>query len=461
MTNGTINQSTHDNYHVFDFKNKFYIFDNESFMAYEIEEELYSSIKGKDPQFIAGILSGAALERRSRNNASIQPPTVPEPLSNISINIAQMCNLSCVYCYAGDGEYGMKGKMSFEMAKKCVDFLIRESRHLKKISITFFGGEPLMNIPVLKETTLYSLEAAKKAQKTVTFSITTNGTLLNHEINKFLNDHNFSVTISFDGDKKLQDKNRPFVSGAGSFDVILPLVKEFLQSRGGKATARATVTEKDTDIIALKSILKSYGFKRAQAIVATVTDTAKKSRGLEAIDLNDEVMSNIYSDLSRQASTILKAIQSEKPFEQDLKISKIFLTLQQLYRKNKKVNYCGVGRKMAAIAVNGDIYPCQRFVGDEAFNMGNISDFESSKRLLYTQRFVHKHSICSKCWIKFFCGGGGCLQDNYIMMGGVENVNPRYCAEMEYAIKQTIRLLSDLTEKDINYLFNNKHYDNS
>lgn len=81
-------------------------------------------------------------------------------------------------------------------------FLISEFKHLKKTSITFFGGKPLMNIPILKETTIYSLEEAKKPHKAVTFSITTNDTLLNKEINKFLNDHNFSVTISFDGIKK-------------------------------------------------------------------------------------------------------------------------------------------------------------------------------------------------------------------------------------------------------------------
>ncbi len=454
MTNYTTNQSSHGNYHVFNFKNKFYIFDCEIFRTYEIKKELYSSIMKEDSLFITSILSGATPDRRIRNDTSTQPLTTPKPLSNISINIAQVCNLSCVYCYAGDGEYGMKGKMSFEMAKKCVNFLISESKHLKKISITFFGGEPLMNIPVLKKTTIYSLEEARKAHKTVSFSITTNGTLLNKDINKFLNDHNFSVTISFDGDKKIQDKNRPFVGGAGSFDATLPLVKEFLLSRKGKATARATLTEKNANITELKNILKSYGFKKVQVIAVTIADAARETRGLETINLNDEVMSNVYSDLSRQADAILEAIRSKIPLDNDLKTSKVFLTLEQLFHKNKKMNFCGVGRKMVAIAVNGDIYPCHRFVGDESFNMGNISDFDPSKRLLYTHRFVHKHSTCSKCWIKFFCGGGGCLQDNYIMMGGVENVNERYCAEMEYTIKQTIRMLSDLSEKDISYLLN-------
>ena len=117
MTNYTTNQSSHGNYHVFNFKNKFYIFDRELFRTYEIKKELYSSIMKEDSLFITSILSGATPDRRIRNDTSTQPLTTPKPLSNISINIAQVCNLSCVYCYAGDGEYGMKGKMFFEMAK--------------------------------------------------------------------------------------------------------------------------------------------------------------------------------------------------------------------------------------------------------------------------------------------------------------------------------------------------------
>lgn len=71
----------------------------------------------EDSLFITSILSGTTTDRRIRNDTSTQPLTTPKPLSNISINIVQVCNSSCVYYYAGDGEYGMKGKMFFEMAK--------------------------------------------------------------------------------------------------------------------------------------------------------------------------------------------------------------------------------------------------------------------------------------------------------------------------------------------------------
>lgn len=425
-----------------------YIFDSTSFRAYEIVEQMYNDIMDKDQEYISEVLAKYATSEQ----VTPPRPTVPETLSSVSINIAQVCNLSCIYCYAGDGEYGMKGKMTLTLAKKCIDFLIKESGNTKEIHVTFFGGEPLMNKPVLKATTLYAIEKSAEVGKKVTFSITTNGTLFGPDIDGFLNEHNFSVTISFDGDKRMQDKNRPFVGGKGSFDKILPLVRNFLRSRNGGATARATVTDKDTDVTVIKNTLHQYGFRRAHAVMATVSDTARDVRGVETIDMEDVAMKSVYTSLDQEAEQIIATIKQREPFSHELRMGKVYASLMHLFHKRRRTNFCGTGRRMLAIAVNGDIYPCHRFVGDENFKMGNIRNFDSAKRLEYTERFVYTHSECSKCWARFFCGGGGCIQDNLIMMKDVETVNPRYCAEVEYYTKHAIRIIANLNNEDLRFL---------
>ncbi|MCB0743230.1 MAG: 4Fe-4S cluster-binding domain-containing protein, partial [Ignavibacteriae bacterium] len=446
--------ASHGDYHLFSFKNKHFIYDIESVNIFEIEEDFYTLLKNEDVEFLKDFLKELP-DEYFKNKLSIPDRGESEPLTNISLNVAQVCNLSCVYCYAVDGEYGLKGKMRHPIAKKSVDFLIEESKNAKNISITFFGGEPLLNIPVLKETVEYALKKAEENNKRISFSITTNGTKFDKDINAFLNKHKFSVTVSFDGDRETQDANRPFRGGKGSFDKTLPKIQEFLKSRNGNATARATVTNHTTDLKHLKNELKRYGFKRAAATVATVSEYANKERGVKSINIHDEEMQKIFESEDFEALNILNAIKERKNIS-EFSNSKIFSFLFQLKKKNKKTSFCGAGRKMVGISINGDVYPCHRFVGEAKFKLGNISDFDSDTRKKYSDSYTQKHPVCSKCWAKYHCGGAGCIQDNEVMMGDVNNINTRHCTQLKHQLKHAINIFSKMDEDDMNHTFNKK-----
>ena len=84
-------------------------------------------------------------------------PLKPVPLQTLVVNVTNQCNLACKYCYEYgedkivDTENGKQPKfMSEETAREAVDFALRESRDNPTAHITFFGGETLMNFPVLK-----------------------------------------------------------------------------------------------------------------------------------------------------------------------------------------------------------------------------------------------------------------------------------------------------------------------
>lgn len=448
IKNTNYEMASHGRFHVYSFENKFFIYDVEKVSSYEIEENLFFVLFSADQKYIEEILNLPAIDTQKYDpNKEI----IEEPLSNISLNVAQVCNLSCVYCYGVDGEYGLKGKMDEETAKKSIDFLISESKNQKQISITFFGGEPLLNFPLIKKCVDYSREESKKFGKDIQFSITTNGTKFNKEINDYLNTNKFSVLVSFDGDQETQDKNRPFRGGKGSYEKTLPKIKEFLKSRNGQATARATVTNHTTDLKILKSKLKDMGFRRANATVATVSDYANENRGVLSINLEDERMKEVYESENIEAEEILNAIKNKKSLS-EYGTSKIMQFIDQLKTKNKSRFACGVGRKMVGVAINGDVYPCHRFVGEEKFKLGNVSDFDSKSRAKYSQSYTDSHPVCSKCWAKYQCGGGGCIQDNEVMKGDVNNINVRHCSELKYQLKHAINIYSTLDEEDIKFL---------
>ena len=77
--------------------------------------------------------------------------------------------------------------MSYEVGKKALDFLIANSGTRRNLEVDFFGGEPLMNWQVVKDLVAYGREQEKLHDKHFRFTLTTNGVLLNDEVQEFVN----------------------------------------------------------------------------------------------------------------------------------------------------------------------------------------------------------------------------------------------------------------------------------
>jgi len=140
-------------------------------------------------------------------------PPADYPLQALVFNVTNQCNLACTYCYEFGADKiatpaGKPKYMSLETAKSSVDFQLRSADRREAVHITFFGGETLMNFRLLREVVLYADEAAAAAGKRITYSLTTNATLLTDEIIAFLSDHAIGVTVSMDGPAELQDARR-------------------------------------------------------------------------------------------------------------------------------------------------------------------------------------------------------------------------------------------------------------
>src|SRR5439155_8871661 len=119
------------------------------------------------------------------------------PLTTMVMNVTNQCNLACTYCYEYgedkivDTEHGKKPKfMAEQTARDSVEFLLKESGASQTAHLTFFGGETLLNFPVLQTTIAYARRRAAELGKTIDFSLTTNATLLRPEIIEFLAENN-------------------------------------------------------------------------------------------------------------------------------------------------------------------------------------------------------------------------------------------------------------------------------
>ena len=152
----------------------------------------------------------------------------------LCLHVAHDCNLKCSYCFAAQGDFdGEKLLMPLEVGKKAIDFIIEQSKNRENLEVDFFGGEPLMNLDVVKQLVVYGNEEAAKHQKKFKFTMTTNGVLLNAETREYLNETMDNIVLSLDGRKSVHDTMRKTLNDQGSFDVIINNIKAMTELRGG------------------------------------------------------------------------------------------------------------------------------------------------------------------------------------------------------------------------------------
>lgn len=138
----------------------------------------------------------------------------------ITLEVNQICNLRCTYCYLGRKT---NQKMSEQIAYKGLEiaFLNAENHRDRRLWVDFVGGEALLSLSFLKHLVDYIEGQALKRNILVTYSITTNGTILNDEILAWLIKYRIHLKVSIDGDEETHNKNRKRIDGVGSYSNII------------------------------------------------------------------------------------------------------------------------------------------------------------------------------------------------------------------------------------------------
>lgn len=132
-------------------------------------------------------------------------------LVNLWLNVSHDCNLRCIYCFGHGGSYGgTRELMSIDTAKKSIDYWFKYlNKNIPMTTVTFFGGEPLMNLEVIKFSINYVNKLLEEYDIRVQYIITTNGTIFNDEIIELFMKNDVQFAISIDGGQAIQDRNRP------------------------------------------------------------------------------------------------------------------------------------------------------------------------------------------------------------------------------------------------------------
>jgi uncharacterized protein len=358
-------------------------------------------------------------------------PPVPEmpvqefPLQRVVLNVTNQCNLACTYCYeySEDKITEPQGKpkyMTKDVAESAIEMLIRESSGRKSIHVTFFGGETLLNFPVMRSTVEFAKKKAEEVGKEIEFSLTTNATLLNEEIIKFLSDQRIGVTVSIDGDKELNDKMRVFHDGRGSYEIIAPKIKQLLKGhRTNSIGARVTLTSGVTNVSRIyRHLTTELGFDAVGFSPATASPDRLYSIGPQKMD-------NVLGGFAELAMEYRdNAIEGRQHG-----FTNVSDTLKELHSGISKAYPCGAGLGLLGVSTGGDIGLCHRFVDSPVGKMGHLNeggiDHTARREFLSTHHIGARYD-CHTCWARPVCSGG-CYHEAFIHYGETSAANLHYC----------------------------------
>ena len=358
----------------------------------------------------------------------------------LCLHIAHDCNLACKYCFAEEGEYhGRRALMSYEVGKKALDFLIANSGSRHNLEVDFFGGEPLMNWQVVKDLVAYGREQEKIHDKHFRFTVTTNGVLLNDEIQEFVNKEMDNVVLSLDGRKEINDQMRPFRNGKGSYDLIVPKFQKLAESRHQeKYYIRGTFTRNNLDFSEDILHFASLGFKQIsiEPVVGEETDPYA---------IQKEDLPKIFEEYDKLARIIVERQREGKGFN----FFHFMIDLEGGPCVSKRLSGCGSGTEYLAVTPWGDLYPCHQFVGDEDFLMGNVDEgiLHSEIADEFRGLSVYSKEDCRHCFARFYCSGG-CMANSYKFHGSLNDTYDVGCEMERKRVECAIMIKAALADEE-------------
>ena len=373
------------------------------------------------------------------------------PVTTMVLNVTNKCNLACTYCY----EYGedkivdttcsdQPKFMADDTARDGVEFLLKESGPLEVAHLTFFGGETLLNFPVLQDTVAYARRRAEEEGKRIEFSLTTNATLLRPDIIEWLADNEIGVTVSIDGPKEMQDRMRVFHSGKGSYETVQPKIKELLRRHKTRPIgARVTLTRENLDIHRIyEHLTGDMGFWE----VGFAPVTTSSGRDYEIEDEGYVRMLEQFGELARD--WLEHAVENRHHGFSNVKD-----TLEEIHKGVSKAYPCGAGLGLVGVSTGGDVALCHRFAASDDHNLGTVADGidREAQREFLEAHHIRNKTDCHTCWARPICSGG-CYHEAHTRHGETTAPNLHFCNWVRTWTNTCLEIYGELSQRNPDYL---------
>lgn len=343
-------------------------------------------------------------------------------LQHLRLLITNKCNLDCIYCYANGGSYNQELKdMSKDVLKRTIDFFYSKYDYINQIS--FFGGEPLINVSLIEYACDYINEFCSLNNKQLPkYSIVTNGTLINNRALKLIDKYKIAVNVSIDGPKSLNDSQRKYKNTNNSVfdDVDKGLVQlRKIQSFSIEATCSIKINDFNLNYKDIEYFLRDrYSVSRVNV------------SSILAIDhVNKELK------IAEEENRLVSLVDNFFSVNENFTFNDIIIKLLNIYFSDYFCSsFCDAGLTQFTVIMNGDIYPCQLFVNNNENILGNVFNITKQDLQIHEKKYEKNNEKCQICPNIRFCQT--CLRtlheldENYCKMLN-DGVNKFLCYMLE------------------------------
>lgn len=353
-------------------------------------------------------------------------------LGKITLQVTQGCNLRCKYCIYSENinvhqRSHSNKKMTWMTAKAGIDFLWEHSVDSSRVNIGFYGGEPLLEFPLIRRAVLYAKDIFDG--KELSFTITTNGTLLTDEIINFFAKEDVYLVVSLDGPKVIHDRSRVFADGRGSFDVVMKnlyRIKTLFPAYAAKISF-SMVMDPENDFDCINEITIASTDMNKHTFLASIVD---KSYDEEIATYSEE-----YSWKYRyQQFLALLSIWGRFPPENVSAISRG--SIGTLLGDARQIQMTGPlrhidvpsgpcipGQMRLFLNADGYFFPCERVSeSSSATCIGSLNsgfNYYNAEKLLNVGAITS--DVCKRCWSFRHCTACAQKADN-----GGESLSAKY-----------------------------------
>jgi len=337
-----------------------------------------------------------------------------ENIRQMSLQLTQQCNFRCAYCAYCAGDFVMQRdhspkRMTIETAMAAVDFFAARCGNQDQPAIGFYGGEPLLEFPLIQKVTEYAEE--KLYGKDLTFAVTTNASLLTPDIARYFSEHNFLLTISLDGTPETHDRSRRFASdGRGSFSVIQHNLEAAIEQCPDLRMSFNIVIDPRYPCDSMHHLFsKEEYLKDAQISSTLISDQFSIEKTVPGEVFLQQDSRHVF----RSYLAYLGAYEKEKVSTVALSgLTENFGRLKDSMKPSASLpdvaapsGPCIAGELRLFISADGDLYPCERVSEtSEAMKIGNLRDgFDLGKvdRLINVAQTTAES--CKNCWAFRHC----------------------------------------------------------
>jgi uncharacterized protein len=347
---------------------------------------------------------------------------------NVTVLTTLQCNFACDYCFQGDhGDYNARAdKMSLDTARAVGRWIEREIDRVQpgKLLLTFFGGEPLLNLPVMYELAERMWDATARRGVPMFVNIITNGLLLTPDVVERMRPLGLNgIKITLDGDRDTHNRMRPLRGGQGTFDRIIENIRRVAGrcriSIGGNfdqssvdsypallAFLREQEFADDLVKVNFKPVIRAEAVRPKGVIPLTpvgagnthLNGTCMTSAGAgggsacDSCGVSDDQLSFLREETKRHGFKPHDGVHNGP---------------------------CHVHKQHAhTVGPDGSLYPCPGFTGQLAQSVGHIDDRRDTWRERSREQFnrLDPWKDCGDCAFIPVCAGG-CVAASHSQLG--------------------------------------------